>query len=72
MIWSFFGSGHDKGEHYNNAREFVKRDLTHEKLKGSEAQLKCAIDIVQFLPHHLLNAFIAHYPSKHRNLEHTI
>lgn len=48
MTWSFFGSGHGKGEH-DGASAVVKRALTHEQLKSDGVILRNATDVVDFL-----------------------
>ena len=50
MLWSFFASGHGKGEH-DGAGAIVKRALTHEQLKPDAWHMKCAKDVVDFLKH---------------------
>ena len=50
MLWSFFASGHGKGEH-DGAGAVVKRALTHEQLKPDGWPMKCARDVVNFLKH---------------------
>ena len=52
MMWSFFASGHEKGEH-DGVGAAIKRALTHEKLKSNGWKLKCAEDVVDFLIHKL-------------------
>lgn len=48
MTWSYFGSGHGKGEH-DGAGAVVKRALTHEQLKTDGVILRKAADVVDFL-----------------------
>ena len=48
MVWSFFASGHGKGEH-DGARAVDKRALTHEQLKPDAWPMKCARDVINFL-----------------------
>ena len=50
MLWSFFASGHGKGEH-DGAGAIIKRALTHEQLKPDGWPMKCAKDVVSFLKH---------------------
>ncbi len=50
MLWSFFASGHGKGEH-DGAGAVVKRALTYEQLKSNGWPMKCATDVVNFLKH---------------------
>lgn len=50
MLWSFFASGHGKGEH-DGAGAVVKRALTQEQLKPDAWPMKCAKDVVNFLRH---------------------
>ena len=55
MMWSFFGSGHGKGEH-DGAGAVIKRTLTHEQLKANSWILKSACDVVAFLQHRFCSA----------------
>lgn len=50
MIWSFFASGHGKGEH-DGVGAVIKRALTHEQLKPDAWPMKCTRDVVNFLKH---------------------
>ena len=54
MMWSFFASGHGKGEH-DGAGAVIKRTLTHEQLKPNAWPMKCAADVVAFLKHTFCN-----------------
>ena len=49
MVWSFFALGHGKGSQHNKARVFMEGTPTHELLKDDGWQMKCVVDVVQFL-----------------------
>ena len=48
MVWSFFALGHGKGE-CKITRDVIEGTVTHELLKHDGWQMKCVLDIVQFL-----------------------
>jgi hypothetical protein len=58
MVWSYFGSGHGKGDH-DGANVVLKQEIRKEQMNMDSVRLQNATNVLHFLKENRMNIMLS-------------